>query len=323
MPVEMMQNVQRAHHARARKARHGADGVRRGGERQRGRGKEFFVELGELVVDVLADLLIVLDEDAGELFKLPAHRQEQNRGGKAEDRVDVRDGAGGHRLPPQAVERARMVQDGQRRDDDDGGAEVEDDVDDARALGVRLRADGADDGGGHAVADVHADDDGVDRAERQHARHGERLQDADGRRRALNEEGYARTSEEAEHRRVGKAGEHLCKRGRLTQWADRCGHVQKAGKEDAEAHRDAADGVAVRRLDGHDEEDARDGGEGRERGGLEQIEPRAAVGVEVEQSDDLTRDGRADVRAEDDADGLVQRQHARADKARGEHDGRR
>lgn len=110
---------------------------------------------------------------------------------------------------------------------------------------------------------------------------------------------------------------------RLTQWADRCGHVQKAGKEDAEAHRDAADGVAVRRLDGHDEEDARDGGEGRKRGGLEQIEPRAAVGVEVEQTDNLTRDGRADVRAEDDADGLVQRQHARADKARGEHDGRR
>ena len=61
----------------------------------------------------------------------------------------------------------------------------------------------------------------------------------------------------------------------------------------------------MRRLDGHDEEDARDGGEGRERGGLEQIEPRAAVGVEVEQSDDLTCDGRADVRAEDDADGLV------------------
>ena len=58
-------------------------------------------------------------------------------------------------------------------------------------------------------------------------------------------------------------------------------------------------------LDGHDEEDARDGRKGRERGGLEQIEPRAAVGVEVEQSDDLTRDGRADVRAEDDADGLV------------------
>lgn len=98
---------------------------------------------------------------------------------------------GGHRLPPQAVERARMMQDGQRRDDDDGGAEVEDNVDDARALCVRLRADGADDGGGHAVADVHADDDGVDRAERQHARHGKRLQDADGRRRALNEEGYA------------------------------------------------------------------------------------------------------------------------------------
>ena len=323
MPVEMMQNVQRAHHARARKARHGADGVRRGGERQRGRGKEFFVELGELVVDVLADLLIVLDEDAGELFKLPAHRQEQDRGGKAEDRVDVRDGAGGHRLPPQAVERARMVQDGQRRDDDNGGAEVEDNVDDARALGVRLRADGADDGGGHAVADVHADDDGVDRAEGQRARHGKRLQDTDGRRRALNEEGYARTGEEAEHRRVGKAGEHLCKRGRLTQRTDRCGHVQKAGKEDAEAHRDAADGVAVRRLDGHDEEDARDGRKGRERGGLEQIEPRAAVGVEVEQTDDLTRDGRADVRAEDDADGLVQCQHARADKARGEHDGRR
>ena len=172
-------------------------------------------------------------------------------------------------------------------------------------LASAFRADGADDGGGHAVADVHADDDGVDRAEGQRARHGKRLQDTDGRRRALNEEGYARTGEKAEHRRVGKAGEHLRKRGRLTQRADRCGHVQKAGEEDAEAHRDAADGVAVRRLDGHDEEDARDGRKGRERGGLEQIEPRAAVGVEVEQSDDLTRDGRADVRAEDDADGLV------------------
>ena len=46
MPVEMMQNVQRAHHACARKARHGADGVRRGGERQRGRSEELFIELG-------------------------------------------------------------------------------------------------------------------------------------------------------------------------------------------------------------------------------------------------------------------------------------
>ena len=46
MPVEMMQNVQCAHHACARKARHGADGVRRGGERQRGRSEELFIELG-------------------------------------------------------------------------------------------------------------------------------------------------------------------------------------------------------------------------------------------------------------------------------------
>lgn len=154
-------------------------------------------------------------------------------------------------------------------------------------------------------------------------RHGKRLQDADGRRRALNEEGYARTGEKAEHRASARP-ENICANAGdspsgLTAAVMFRRPVKRMPKPIVMLPTVSLCGV----LMAHDEEDARDGRKGRERGGLEQIEPRAAVGVEVEQTDNLTRDGRADVRAEDDADGLVQRQHARADKARGEHDGRR
>ena len=161
---------------------------------------------------------------------------------------------------PQAVERART----------DAGrvsaamtmterAEVEDDVDDARALGVRLRADGADDGGGHAVADVHADDDGVDRAERQRARHGKRLQDADGRRRALNagrQRPYRarKPSTGASARPV----EHLRKR-RATHDSGLTAAVmfRRPVKRMPKPIAMLPTVSTVRRLDGHDEEDAR------------------------------------------------------------------
>ena len=61
----------------------------------------------------------------------------------------------------------------------------------------------------------------------------------------------------------------LCKGRRGRERTDRRRHVKQAREENAEAHRDAADGVAVLRFDRHDEKNARNGGKRCERGGLE------------------------------------------------------
>ena len=85
----------------------------------------------------------------------------------------------------------------------------------------------------------------------------------------------------------------------------------------------AADRFGFARFERHQKENADDCRERRKCGGLEKIEPRGCGSVDVEQADDLTGHRRTDVRAEDDADGLPERQDARTDKAGGQHNRRR
>ena len=164
---------------------------------------------------------------------------------------------------------------------------------------------------------------GVNGGKRQRAGRRDGLQNTDGRRRALEQERNARAEQEAEHRLAGELIEHIGKALRLRQRADRRRHIEKARKEDAEAHGDRTDGVGLTALDRHDEEDTDDRRERRQRRGLEEIQKRRIRRVHIEQSDDLACDRRADVRAQNNADGLVQRHDASADQARCEHDGRR
>ena len=74
-----------------------------------------------------------------------------------------------------------------RCEEQHGLVEVEENVHYAGALGVGLRADGADDGRRDAVAEADVDEEGIDGAEGQLARDGEGLQDADGCRGALDD----------------------------------------------------------------------------------------------------------------------------------------
>jgi len=57
--------------------------------------------------------------------------------------------------------------------------------------------------------------------------------------------------------------------------------------------------------------------------GLKKLSSDVSDAVDVEKANDLARDRRTDIRAQNDADRLVQRHHARADKARRQHDRRR
>ena len=74
-------------------------------------------------------------------------------------------------------------------------------------------------------------------------------------------------------------------------------------------------------MEGHDQQDADDGSQRGQGGGLEQIQPGGSVGVQVQQTDDLTGDGGTYVGAQHDAQGLVQRDNPRAHQTGGDHDG--
>ena len=132
-----------------------------------------------------------------------------------------------------------------------------------------------------------------------------------------------RAREKAEQRFVRQTDEQLRKRRRLRQRLHCGGHVHQPGEEDAEAHRNRADGVRVAEAEGHDQQNAEDGRERGQRRGLEDVQEGVCARIEIEQTDDLARDRCADVRTEDDADGLVQCNDARADKAGRQDDRRR
>ena len=236
--------------------------------------------------------------------------------------MNVRNAAGGHDLVPKGIENAEIVQQQQSRDHKDRACDVEENMDDARALGIRLGADGAHDGGRHAVSDVDADNDGIDRRKRQRTGHGDRLQNTDRCTRALQQKSDPRTEQETQDRRIGKTHKHPRKGLRLRQRRDRARHAEKSRKENAEAHGNTADRFGFTALHHHQKDDADHRRQRRKRDGLEKIEPRACRGVHIEQSDDLTGHRGADVCAENDADRLAQRQNARADQTGGQHDGR-
>ena len=123
-------------------------------------------------------LAFILHDAAAELFIDAEHREQADGAAEVEDRVGVGDHAGIHAALPQAVQKSETVDHGDGEEHQDRFAEIEEDVDDADAPRLRFRADGADDGGRHAVAEVDADDHGVDGLESQQAGGGKGLQDA-------------------------------------------------------------------------------------------------------------------------------------------------
>ena len=181
------------------------------GQSQSGGVEELFVQLAQFLFHVLSLDLIIRNDAPGQFFKLAANGQQNDSGGQTEQGVGVGDAAGGNGAAPDGVQCAAGVQDQHGGDDQNGGAQVEDDVDQTGALGVCLRTDGAHDSGGNAVADVYADNDGIDGTEGQSAGDGQRLKNTDGGGGALNEEGYAGTHQEAQNVDIGQTYESLSK----------------------------------------------------------------------------------------------------------------
>ena len=321
LAVIVLQHIHGAVYAGAGQTGHGGDGLMGAGQSQGGGVEELLVQLAQFLFHVLSMDLIIRNDAPGQLFKLAANGQQNDSGGQTEQGVGVGDAAGGNGAAPDGVQCAAGVQDQHGGDDQNGGAQVENDVDQTGALGVCLRTDGAHDSGGNAVADVYADNDGIDGTEGQSAGDGQSLKNTDGGGGALNEEGHAGTHQEAQNGDIGQTYESLGKGFGLREGRDSGSHVQQSGKQNSEAHGDAAQCVGVMKVEGHDQQDADDGGQRGQGGGLEQIQPGGPVGVQVQQTDDLTGDGGTYVGAQHDAQGLVQRDNPRAHQTGGDHDG--
>ena len=140
-------------------------------QRQGRRVEEAGVQAFQLVpvFFLVGGAAVVLHDAAAQLLVDGQQGEEAERAAEIEDGVGVGDHAGVGRALPQPVQQAQAVHDGDADEHQHRFAQVEEDVHDAHPLGLRLCADGADDGGGDAVAQVDAHDHGVDGLEGQHA----------------------------------------------------------------------------------------------------------------------------------------------------------
>ena len=154
--------------------------------------------------------------------------------------MGVGDAAGVDHPAPQAVQDPQPVQDCNRRQNHQGFAQVKENVDKADPLGVRSGPDIAHDGGGHAVAQVDAHQNGIDGAEGELPGGGKGLQDSDGGRRALQHEGHSRADQIAQEGILPQPGEEQLDNAAVGEGAHRVGHIQESGKENAEAGDDLA-----------------------------------------------------------------------------------
>ena len=318
-------NVQQVHRLFDIRTRSGVRGHQRvvaAAQRQGWRLEKYRAERLDHFVVLAVLVRLVLDDAAGQFFVDRQHGEQQQRAAQIEDRIRVCDEAGIDGAGPQRVQQPELVRDRDREQHQDGLAQVEQDVDYADAFGLGLRANGADDGGRDAVAEVDAHDDRVDGVPDKKPRHGERLQDTDGRGRTLQQERDARAGQITEDGIAAQSGEHPLEQSAVRQARDGTGHVHQAGEQDAETDGDGADAAGIFEFEAHDQQHADDEGQRRQRGRFEELQPGRGGVVHVQQTDDLSRDGRADVRADDDAQRLAQRNDTRADEARGDDDGR-
>ena len=179
--VVVPQHAEGPVHVLAGGHKHGQQDVIAAVQRQCGRTEERRVQGIEFVlVRVLRHLFVLHDLSAESLIGID-QREQQDRASQVEDRVGIGDDTGVHGLVHQSVYEAQSEDDANARQGRQGFAYVEQDIHDADAPCILLLPDRTDDGGGHAVAQVHADDHGVDRPEGQQAGSRECLQDTDGR----------------------------------------------------------------------------------------------------------------------------------------------
>ena len=194
-------------------------------------------------------------------------------------------------------------------------------MDDAGALGVLGGTDGANQSGGDAGAQVDAHDDGIDQLEGHHAGGGKGLEDTHHGRGALDDDGEHKAGEDAQNRHVAEVGQNVDESLRFGQRLHGVGHADQAHEQNAKAHADVADVLGAALFDEHGQNHADDQCQRGQGIRLEERQDGTAGGVDVHQSDDLGRDGGADVGAQNDAHRLLEVQNARADEANGENNG--
>ena len=165
---------------------------------------------------------------------------------------------------------------------------------------------------GDAGADVLAHDDGDGAAVGDNARRTERLQDADAGTGTLDDAGDDGTHQNAQQG-VGETDEEIGEPCLVLQRSHCAGHGGHAGHQNGKADQDSADAFPLFVL-AHVEQDADEGEDRAEGGGLEHRDPEA-VTLQAGKAQDPTGDGGAHVAAHDDADGLMQLHDATVDKA--------
>ena len=241
----------------------------------------------------------------GDLRKLRAEGQEQQR------RRDVEGGVQRCDLAGRRCGKQRFKQVGQRRQDadrreDHGADDVEEQVDDRRALCVAACADRGQHGR-DAGADVLAEQDEGRAVQADQAARGERLQDADRGRGRLDDRREDHADEDAEQR-VRHLRHQVDEEFGLAQRRHRVAHHAHAEEQHAETGDDLPPVVQDRLFEKDDERNADKGEQRRQRADVERDQKAGHRG--------------ADVGAHDDPDGLPQRHHAGVDEA-DDHDGRR
>src|SRR5699024_8711599 len=105
------------------------------------------------------------DYPDGELHEEVHEGQQHDGRGYVEEALEVRDGAAVHGLSHELRDDAGGLQDAHDYHEEDGAYDVEEYVRYAGALGVPRSAEGAEEGGDYAGADVDAHDEGIDQLE--------------------------------------------------------------------------------------------------------------------------------------------------------------
>ena len=268
-------------------------------------------------------LLVILDDDHGQLHQLIRKGNQHNGSDQIENRLEIRDISAVHTAHPEfRREHRQLPQNSHQKQEQNRSDGIERDVDDARPLGVLGRADGADHGRGDAGAQIDAHDDRIGHGESdprpRHRCH--RLEHTNRRRRALDNDRQDKAKENAEQGIIQEPHKGN-KRVRTHQRLHAAGHQVQTYKQDAEADADIADGIGALGLNEHQQHNADDKSDRRKRVRVEQPQQPASVGLNGAETDDLCRDGCADIGAHDDGHGLPQIQHARANQGDRQNDG--
>ena len=263
----------------------------------------------------------ILDDELADLFEHGNERSQQRDDYKAEHRVHERDGHRRHaRVHKGKIEDGvGGVENGAEDYDAEG---VYHEVGQRGAFAVRACAESRQQYG-HGGADRDTHDNGQGDVKADSARHGERLQNADGRGCALDKAREHDAERDAEQG-VGEGREHFDERFARAKPVHGAAHCLHAEHQNGKAKHNFADVLLARIGAEHTQDYADDGDDRGERVGRKKLDPAARAGAaDVGKADDPAGDARADDGAHNDADGLMHLHHAGVNEADHHDRGRR